>query len=195
MTVCGRFYRYRLKFIRYRWISEIYIIQNLDFTTKTLMANSTHVFKNLKTWRWFCRVYWSEACLAVVVIMVLYRCLLVDFPSSVWRLVTNPVYIVTCFGICCEVSIVSGFVVFLPKYFETEFGATKSAANLLTGKCMCRPTLPCYAHVYFHLYCLPVSGVLMIRPSHSGLRGYGLDLTCPFRFHIPGSDLVQVMFL
>jgi len=61
------------------------------------------------------------------------NCLLSDFPAAVWRLVTNPVYIVTCFGICCEVSIVSGFVVFLPKYLETEFGATKSAANLLTG--------------------------------------------------------------
>ena len=61
-------------------------------------------------------------------------CPMSDFPAAVWRLVTNHVYIVTCFGICCEVSIVSGFVVFLPKYLETEFGATKSAANLLTGK-------------------------------------------------------------
>jgi len=57
-----------------------------------------------------------------------------DFPAAVWRLLTNSVYMVTCLGICCEVSIVSGFVVFLPKYLETEFGASKSAANLLTGK-------------------------------------------------------------
>ena len=66
-------------------------------------------------------------------------CFPVDFPAAVWHLVTNPVYIVTCFGICCEVSIVSGFVVFLPKYLETEFGATKSAANLLTGEQRTRP--------------------------------------------------------
>jgi len=56
-----------------------------------------------------------------------------DFPSAVCSILTNPVYIVTCLGICCEVSIVSGFVVFLPKYLETQFGSTKSVANLLTG--------------------------------------------------------------
>lgn len=56
-----------------------------------------------------------------------------DFPSVIYRLLTNPVYLITCLGICCEVFIVSGFVVFLPKYLETEFGATKSMANLMTG--------------------------------------------------------------
>ena len=70
--------------------------------------------------------------------------MMADFPVAVWRLVTNPVYIVTCFGICCEVSIISGFVVFLPKYLETEFGSTKSAANLLTGKC--RGHIPLQMH-------------------------------------------------
>ena len=80
---------------------------------------------------------------------ILFHCLSVDFPAAVWHLLTNPVYIVTCFGICCEVSIVSGFVVFLPKYLETEFGATKSAANLLTGKHMCWPAPPHCTSVCF----------------------------------------------
>lgn len=39
-----------------------------------------------------------------------------DIPLSMWRLVSNPVYIVTCLGACMELMIVSGFIVFLPKY-------------------------------------------------------------------------------
>ena len=51
-----------------------------------------------------------------------------------WRLLSNKVYIVSNLGICCEICIVSGFVVFLPKYLETQFGVSKSTANLMTGK-------------------------------------------------------------
>lgn len=50
------------------------------------------------------------------------------------RLLKNKIYLVTSFGICCEISIVSGFVVFLPKYIETQFGTSKSEASLFTGK-------------------------------------------------------------
>lgn len=50
-----------------------------------------------------------------------------------WRLVTNPVYIVTCLGACMELMIVSGFVVFLPKYLETQFSLGKSQASVFTG--------------------------------------------------------------
>ena len=57
----------------------------------------------------------------------------VDIPRSVWRLLCNPVYMVLMIGGCCEICIVSGFCVFLPKYLETQFGISKSAANLLTG--------------------------------------------------------------
>jgi len=50
-----------------------------------------------------------------------------------WRLVCNPVYVVTCLGACMELVIVSGFVVFLPKYLETQFSLGKSQASIFTG--------------------------------------------------------------
>ena len=58
-----------------------------------------------------------------------------DIPRSMWRLLCNPVYMVLVVGGCCEICIVSGFCVFLPKYLETQFGISKSSANLLTGTC------------------------------------------------------------
>lgn len=57
-----------------------------------------------------------------------------DIPLSMWRLVSNPVYITTCLGACMELMIVSGFVVFLPKYLETQFSLGKSQASIFTGK-------------------------------------------------------------
>ncbi|XP_053381790.1 solute carrier organic anion transporter family member 5A1-like [Mercenaria mercenaria] len=56
-----------------------------------------------------------------------------DIPKSILSLLKNKIYLVTSFGICCEISIVSGFVVFLPKYIETQFGTSKSEASLFTG--------------------------------------------------------------
>jgi organic anion transporter 3A len=56
-----------------------------------------------------------------------------DIPRSMWRLACNPVYIVTCLGACMELIIVSGFVVFLPKYLETQFSLGKSQASVFTG--------------------------------------------------------------
>ncbi|CAO1319586.1 unnamed protein product [Diamesa serratosioi] len=56
-----------------------------------------------------------------------------DIPLSMWRLISNPVYIVTCLGACMELMIVSGFVVFLPKYLETQFSLGKSQASVFTG--------------------------------------------------------------
>lgn len=49
------------------------------------------------------------------------------------RLLCNPVYVVTCLGSCMELAIVSGFVIFLPKYLETQFSLSNSQANLFTG--------------------------------------------------------------
>ena len=57
-----------------------------------------------------------------------------ELPRSLWRLLSNPIYLITSLGICCEISIVSGFILFLPKYLETQFGLSKSFANVLTGK-------------------------------------------------------------
>ncbi|KAK9737336.1 Organic Anion Transporter Polypeptide (OATP) family [Popillia japonica] len=56
-----------------------------------------------------------------------------DIPKSMWRLASNPIYIVTCLGACMELVIVSGFVVFLPKYLETQFSLGKSQASVFTG--------------------------------------------------------------
>lgn len=56
-----------------------------------------------------------------------------DIPRSMWRLVCNSVYVVTCLGACMELIIVSGFVVFLPKYLETQFSLGKSQASVFTG--------------------------------------------------------------
>lgn len=56
-----------------------------------------------------------------------------DIPKSMWRLVCNPIYVVTCLGACMELIIVSGFVVFLPKYLETQFSVGKSQASVFTG--------------------------------------------------------------
>ncbi|XP_066908084.1 solute carrier organic anion transporter family member 3A1 [Halyomorpha halys] len=56
-----------------------------------------------------------------------------DIPRSMWRLVCNPVYVITCLGACMELVIVSGFVVFLPKYLETQFSLGKSQASVFTG--------------------------------------------------------------
>lgn len=57
-----------------------------------------------------------------------------DIPRSMWRLASNPIYITTCLGACMELIIVSGFVVFLPKYLETQFSLGKSQASVFTGK-------------------------------------------------------------
>lgn len=56
-----------------------------------------------------------------------------DIPRSIWRLLCNPIYITTCLGSCMELMIVSGFIVFLPKYLETQFSIGKSQANIFTG--------------------------------------------------------------
>ena len=60
-----------------------------------------------------------------------------DIPGALFKIFKNPVYLVTSLGICCEVSVVSGFVFFLPKYLESEFGASKIMASLLTGQFYC----------------------------------------------------------
>lgn len=56
-----------------------------------------------------------------------------EIPACMWRLACNPVYMVTCLGSCMELAIVSGFLIFLPKYLETQFSLGKSQANLFAG--------------------------------------------------------------
>lgn len=52
-----------------------------------------------------------------------------DLPACIWKLLTNWVYLASCFGACMELVIVSGFIVFLPKYLETQFNLSKSEAR------------------------------------------------------------------
>ncbi|XP_076456638.1 solute carrier organic anion transporter family member 5A1-like [Babylonia areolata] len=56
-----------------------------------------------------------------------------EIPKSILKLLKNPVYTLLLPAISCEIAIVSGFVVFLPKYIETQFGTSTSVANLFTG--------------------------------------------------------------
>jgi hypothetical protein len=56
-----------------------------------------------------------------------------EFVLAVKRLLCNPIYMVTCLGACMELAIVSGFVVYLPKYLETQFSLGKSQASVFTG--------------------------------------------------------------
>ena len=58
---------------------------------------------------------------------------LIDLPISVWRLLTNWVYLASCFGACMELVIIAGFVFFLPKYLETQFSLSKSEASMVAG--------------------------------------------------------------
>ncbi len=47
---------------------------------------------------------------------------------------------VPCLGSCMELDIVSGFLIFLPKYLKTQFSLGKSEANLSrlqVSPCVC----------------------------------------------------------
>lgn len=50
------------------------------------------------------------------------------------KLLVNPIYVMTCLGACMELMIVSGFIVFLPKYLETQFFLSNVQASIFTGK-------------------------------------------------------------
>lgn len=57
-----------------------------------------------------------------------------DIPLSMLKLLVNPIYVMTCLGACMELIIVSGFIVFLPKYLETQFSLSNIQASIFTGK-------------------------------------------------------------
>lgn len=56
-----------------------------------------------------------------------------DIPLSMLKLLVNPIYVMTCLGACMELMIVSGFIVFLPKYLETQFFLSNVQASIFTG--------------------------------------------------------------
>ena len=57
----------------------------------------------------------------------------VDLPMAVWRLLTNPVFLLGVGALTFEFYRF-GFMTFLPKYMELYFGMTASAASMLTGR-------------------------------------------------------------
>lgn len=56
-----------------------------------------------------------------------------DIPYSMLKILVNPIFMVTCVGACFELIIVSGFIVFLPKYLETQFFLSNVQASIFTG--------------------------------------------------------------
>ena len=57
-----------------------------------------------------------------------------EFPRAVMKLLRNPVYMLLNLASVFEMVIVTGFITFVPKYLETQFGLRTSQANLYTGK-------------------------------------------------------------
>ncbi|KAA0184122.1 hypothetical protein HAZT_HAZT010345 [Hyalella azteca] len=56
-----------------------------------------------------------------------------DIPACLLKLILNPIYFMTCLAACMELIIVSGFIVFLPKYLETQFSLSNVQASVFTG--------------------------------------------------------------
>ncbi|XP_071941606.1 solute carrier organic anion transporter family member 4C1-like isoform X2 [Antedon mediterranea] len=56
-----------------------------------------------------------------------------EFLQALKRLLTNPTYLLVNVVASLELSIVTGFVYFMPKFLETQYGTTSSKANIMTG--------------------------------------------------------------
>lgn len=50
------------------------------------------------------------------------------------RILSNRVFMLVTLGFCFEITIISGFMTFLPKYIEHQFDVDNSLANIYTGK-------------------------------------------------------------
>lgn len=49
------------------------------------------------------------------------------------RILSNRVFMLVTLGFCFEITIISGFMTFLPKYIEHQFDVDNSLANIYTG--------------------------------------------------------------
>lgn len=54
--------------------------------------------------------------------------------SAVWRLLANPLYTAQLFAFMTGTYFVSGWIGFLPKYFEVQFNLTASKASIYAGE-------------------------------------------------------------
>lgn len=57
------------------------------------------------------------------------------------KLLKNPVYMLLNLASVFEMVIVTGFITFVPKYLETQFGLRTSQANLYTGENILLPPM------------------------------------------------------
>lgn len=114
-----------------------------------------------------------------------------DIPLSMWRLISNPIYTVTCLGACMELMIVSGFIVFLPKYLETQFSLGKSQASVFTGKQINFNHHHCSAFVN-QCYFRPRSGSIAIPGACLGIFLGGCFLK---RFELTPKGAVQFVLI
>lgn len=55
------------------------------------------------------------------------------FPRVTWRLLTNPVFTLSCVTFGVVMALIAAIAVFQPKYMQEEFGVTSSHANFLIG--------------------------------------------------------------
>ncbi|XP_033124918.1 solute carrier organic anion transporter family member 5A1-like isoform X2 [Anneissia japonica] len=56
-----------------------------------------------------------------------------DLKDALISLLTNPTYICICMVACLEISIVTGFLYFIPKFLISQFGVNNTEASYLTG--------------------------------------------------------------
>ncbi|XP_071941616.1 solute carrier organic anion transporter family member 5A1-like [Antedon mediterranea] len=56
-----------------------------------------------------------------------------DLKDALVSLLTNPTYICICMVACLEISIVTGFLYFIPKFLGSQFGVNNTEASYLTG--------------------------------------------------------------
>lgn len=135
-----------------------------------------------------------------------------DIPRSTWKLLTNKIYLVTCLGACMELIIVSGFIVFLPKYLETQFNLSKSMASMFTGgiaipgacigiffggyilkRLQLRPKGAVQLVIFFNILCLSCYAMLFffgcenIKMAGTTMPYYNSNGTEPFQINLTAS--------
>ena len=60
--------------------------------------------------------------------------LFAELPHQTKKLLSNFIWLFISLCIICELSITTGFVVFIAKYFQISFDLSASIANIITGK-------------------------------------------------------------
>jgi hypothetical protein len=56
-----------------------------------------------------------------------------NLPTAINNLLKNKIFMIVTLAFCFEITIISGFITFLPKYIEHQFSVNNSLANIYTG--------------------------------------------------------------